>query len=234
MTQGWLPVWRKLFDADHPLAPDKRAPASKIHAWIDLCQLAQHGDYEHAGERLGRGEVLGAVRHLAKRWGWSKSRVERFINDLSTRTQIETVRGTPRGTIYRIVNYDTYASPTNCDRDIFRDRERDTSGTAAGQEQQLTIKKTEYTSDFEEVWKTHPRGPKKDAATHYRKAVPGRITHEKLMAYLHAYRRGFDKDFHGVHLFRWIRDSRWEEIQASTNGSGKRNHNPTHVERLGR
>jgi hypothetical protein len=219
---GWIPVWRKLFDPDHPLAPDKRTPASKIHAWIDLCQMAQHDEYEHAGERLGRGEVLGAVRTFARRWGWSKSRVERFINDLATRTQLETVRGTPRGTIYRIVNYETYACPTNYDRDIFRDKKRDTSGTRAGQEQQLTIKKTEYTSDFEQVWRAHPRGPKKDASDQYRKAVPARISHEKLMVYLQAYRRGFDDGFSGVHLFRWIRDSRWEELEVSANGNGKR------------
>lgn len=57
------------------------------------------------------------------------------------RTAIETVRGTPDGTVYRIVNYDTYAVDSSDEWDRQRDTLRDSSGTAAGQEQEQENKK---------------------------------------------------------------------------------------------
>ena len=130
---------------------------------MDICQMAQHQDFEHAGQRLRQGEVLLSVRTMAKRWGWSTSRTSRFINSLCSgaksrtgRAQVahrsvlssgtpsdpmlDLVSGTPRGSIYRIVKYDTYAirseverdTPSIGDRDTERDTERDTRGTPAG------------------------------------------------------------------------------------------------------
>ena len=141
MSRGWIPAHRKLFDPDYWMAPTKKDPASRIHAWLDLCQMAQHETYEHAGERLNQGEVLVSVRYLSTRWGWSKSKVDRFVDRLKCGTQIGTVRETPRGTVYRIVNYDTYAIHRDSERDTQRDTQRDRSGTRAGQEQQCTTNK---------------------------------------------------------------------------------------------
>lgn len=156
------------------MRPTKRNPASYIHAWLDLCQMAQHrGDHYQGGVRLGRGEVLVANRSLAERWGWSKSAVSRFLLRLESGTMIGTVRGTPHGTVYVIVNYDDYATIEKHSRDIMRDTMRDTSGTPAGQEQQLTINNQqkndpfpatpnrvngsyEYPEPFERAWSSYP------------------------------------------------------------------------------
>lgn len=140
MRDGWIPAHRKLYDPSHPLAPSKRDPACRRDAWLDLCQMAQHTPREQRGERLERGEVLVAVRTKAEHWGWSKSRVSRFLLWLASESMIGTVRGTPIGTVYRIVNYDTYAVLWDGERDTDRDSERDASGTRAGQEQPLTSK----------------------------------------------------------------------------------------------
>ena len=127
---GWIPAWRKLYDPDHWLAPTHDDPASRRDAWLDLCQLATHQPRRVGGTKieLRRGELITSVRTLADRWKWSKSRVHRFLTELECEEMIETGAGTVSGTVYRVVKYDVYAVPW--------DTERDSSGTAVGQEQQ--------------------------------------------------------------------------------------------------
>lgn len=130
-VKGWIPVWRQLFRDDHWLAPTHKHPAGRREAWIDLVQLAQHSEYDHV-ETLQRGEFLASVRTLADRWKWSRTATQRYMDRLETGTMIGTVRGTPRGTVYRIVNYDTYAVGGDAERDTERDGMRNRSGTHAG------------------------------------------------------------------------------------------------------
>jgi hypothetical protein len=140
VSDGWIPLWRKCYDPDHWLAPTKRAPASRRDAFMDLCQMATHQRRTVRDEVIERGELIVSVRTLGERWCWSKSRVERFTSELEARTAIETVRGTVNGTVYRIVNYETYAVQQEPERDSERDNLRDTSGTPPGQEQQQNNK----------------------------------------------------------------------------------------------
>jgi hypothetical protein len=95
----------------------------------------------HAGT-LEVGELVASLRTLGDRWGWSKDRVARFMSDLTVRTAIATVRETPSGTVYRIVNYRTYATFRDTERDTERDEKRDRGETAARQEKQVTSKQT--------------------------------------------------------------------------------------------
>jgi hypothetical protein len=141
---------------------------------------------------------------------------------LEARTQIGTVSGTPDGTIYDIVNYDTYAVLAIGERDTSRDAQRDSSGTAAGQEQEgSTIKERDirangkgYSQDFELLWSVCRRGSKKQAAAQYRKAVPSRISQGDLLARWQAYVSGRPRKF-VKHLERWIRDEMWEDDDAT-------------------
>jgi len=68
-----------------------------------------------------------------------------------------------------------------------------------------------YTSAFEELWKIHGRGPKAKAATAYPVALKSGVTHNEIVASLKAYVQTFTHKFKGQHLFRWLRDERWEE-----------------------
>lgn len=217
---GWHPVWRKLYDTDHWLAPTKRDPSNRRDAWNDLCQMATHQPRKVRDHVLGRGELIASVRTLGDRWKWSKSRVERFMSDLEARTSIETVCGTPDGTVYRVVNYDDYAVLATPKRDSERDSKRDTSGTAAGQEQEQKHSNNNSLSDFEEVWLLSKRGSKKKALDQYRKAVPSKVSHPDLLAAQRAHVAAARSSEYVAHLWRWIRDERWEEAQPSANGSG--------------
>lgn len=130
MSEGWIIAHRNLFDPGHHLGGDV---ACKRYAWLDLISLAAYEPYDRPIKmdliRLERGEFLASFRYLAARWGWSKNKVASYFRLILNRIQIETVRGTPHGTVYRIVNYDTYQKPWDSERDTFRDAD----GTAKGQ-----------------------------------------------------------------------------------------------------
>jgi len=135
---GWIPAWRKLFDPDHDLAPTRIVPASRGWAWLDICQMATHKPRQtaHSGT-LGVGEMVASLRTLGRRWKWSKDKVRRFVRELEASTRIATLRETPSGTVYLVVNYETYATPPTDERDTQRDTQRDRGETAARQEQPL-------------------------------------------------------------------------------------------------
>lgn len=80
--------------------------------------------------------------------------------------------------------------------------------------------KKEYACAFEELWTTHKRGPKSKALEEYRKALKKGVAHDKIATALSAYVHSFDNGFKGAHLFRWIRDRRWEEMDGKPKRKG--------------
>ena len=109
--KGYVFLWRSLFDREDWLAPSKRDPACAGYAWMYLIQKAQYGGYDHAGVRLKQGEVVISTRLLADAMAWSQSRAARFVLRLRGDSMIESVRDSPHGTVYLIVNYPTYQNP---------------------------------------------------------------------------------------------------------------------------
>lgn len=108
--RGWLPAHRELFSPENKWAGE---PVCKRFAWLDLCQMAAHKPFTRMvdGEQviLQRGEFMASYTFLAERWSWTTKAVRTFIRDLKTGTDLGTVRGTRKGTVYRIEKYDTYA-----------------------------------------------------------------------------------------------------------------------------
>jgi uncharacterized protein YdaU (DUF1376 family) len=91
-----------------------------------------------------------------------------------------------------------------------------TTTTTATEKEEKQPKKTTYSSEFQKTWSVHPKGPKKQAFAEYKRAIKNRlITHDELMGALSLYVASFQGDFNGMHLFRWIRDERWEEVEAT-------------------
>ena len=103
-------------------------PFSKGQAWVDLLLLAQgiDKDVEYRGkiQKMKPGVVYTSILYLADRWGWYRSKVYRFLenlidlgmveiqgwtrNDTSKRTQNSTRNSTTNGTIISIVNWASY------------------------------------------------------------------------------------------------------------------------------
>jgi hypothetical protein len=72
-------------------------------------------------------------------------------------------------------------------------------------------KRRVYPSEFLVVWNLHRRGPKAKAHDWWRRAVGGVVTQEELVKALGDYVQTLTADFQGVHLWRYIREERWEE-----------------------
>ena len=95
-------------------------------------------------------------------------------------------------------------------------------GETETEKKQTRRKRRVYPSEFEVVWNLHRRGPKAKAFEEWRAAVGGVITQEELVKALRGYVATLTADFQGVHLFRYIKDQRWEEAHEVP-GALKRN-----------
>ena len=86
-----------------------------------------------------------------------------------------------------------------------------------------SVKRYSYSDDFQKVWEIHPKGPKKQASDEYKKAMKAELVDRSdLISALQGYVQSFGDGFNGQHLFRWIRDRRWEEA-AKPSGLARSN-----------
>lgn len=105
---GWIKLHRKI--EDNPLFQDK--PFCKTMAWIDLLLLANHETKDFLDRRGNviqgkQGTVYRSIHFLSERWGWSKNKVNHFLNQLVKMEMIEKKSST-QGTTLTIVNYGDY------------------------------------------------------------------------------------------------------------------------------
>ena len=104
---GWIKLDRKI--TEHFLWEDK--PFSKGQAWIDLLLLANHKEHKvpYKGEIVTcrRGEVDRSISWLAKRWGWSRSKVRDFLHTLEA-DQMVVLKATTHRTTITVENYAFY------------------------------------------------------------------------------------------------------------------------------
>ena len=124
---------------DHPVLHD----AERFRAWFWLVANAAWRPTRSriSGQiiTLKTGQLSFSIRFLAEAWGWSKSRVDRFLSELRSEGMIETcskigtVAGRKAGqaqSVITICNYAKYQTPAN---DAW-DSSGTQSGTAAGQQ----------------------------------------------------------------------------------------------------
>jgi hypothetical protein len=114
MEEGFLPLWRKYFR--HPFWTEKRV-FSKAEAWIEILRHAQHE--KEPKQRLvngipvtqNYGEAIMSTRYCGRCWGWTQSRVRRFLILLQNMEQIElkSTHGPARQpNIIIVKNFSTY------------------------------------------------------------------------------------------------------------------------------
>jgi hypothetical protein len=118
----------------------------------------------------------------------NKTRQKRYRDNAKGLTPTVT-----NGGVTGVTRYDSYVTPT---------------------ETETETEKNTYTSDFEELWKIHRKGPKSKAAESYRKALK-RTDADTITNALKAYTSTLrPPEFTGQHLHRWLDQDRWEEVQA--------------------
>ncbi len=106
--KGWVKLHRKI--VDNPLWQEK--PYDKAHAWLDLIMLTNSQEtkisLKHGDEiRVMRSELFTSVRFLCERWGWTRPKVDRFLNRLESNGMIKQ-KSFPSGTAIKVLNYDKY------------------------------------------------------------------------------------------------------------------------------
>ncbi|MDX8341178.1 hypothetical protein SLH46_18410 [Draconibacterium sp. IB214405] len=135
--EGWIKLYRKI--AENPLWLIK--PFSRGQAWIDLLILANHKPgffyVRDVKVKVERGQVGWSEPKLSERWGWSRTKVRKFLKDLAEEQQI--VLGKKSVTqIITILNFDECQKKEQQEihQPIPQDgQQQDSSRTAAEQQQ---------------------------------------------------------------------------------------------------
>ena len=128
--EGYIYLDRSL--CDHWLYADK--PFDKARAWIDLIFLAHHKTHTRMfrgkPKTYKRGDVDRSISSLADRWGWSRQKVRRFLNQLVDDGMVQ-VNATTNDTTITIVKYGDFQNKrttndtTNDTTDVTTERTSD-------------------------------------------------------------------------------------------------------------
>ena len=140
---GFIAMSREAFD--HPLLQD----GDRFRAWFWLVANAAwkptRTRIKGQMVEIERGELSFSQRFLAEKWGWSKSRVDRFIADLREEGMIETrsKNGATAGhnagqgqAIITICNYAKYQDVSEVGRGKAKPENGATAGQQRGKEEQ--------------------------------------------------------------------------------------------------
>ena len=214
MSNGWIKLHRQLQDHWIWKKPEQ------LKAWIDILLMVTHTERTKfiKGQEvvLKQGEVDASFRYLAKRWGWSIGKVQRFLILLKKCSMIEVKTGTGQNLI-SVCNYGTYQIEQN---------QNDTQvGTAPIQHryENKNVKKERtniYSLEFDEIWKLYPiKKNKHTSFLKYKQALKDK-THQELKTILQTHISswvGKEKQYL-PHLSTWLNQKRYlDEIVKDDN-----------------
>ncbi len=113
--RGFIQLSRGFFS--HWLWEEQR-DYSKAEAWLDLIRMATFRDETACVQgrmlKLHKGDLVASARYLSTRWGWSRSKVERFLQNLQREAMIEPRNDTGLN-IIKLCNYERYNSSWDSD-----------------------------------------------------------------------------------------------------------------------
>jgi len=136
---GYIKLYRDI--RKHWIWQDK--PFDKARAWIDLIMIANHEPrtilFDGHPVKVDRGQRMTSLSILAERWGWSRSKVKRFIDVLKSEHMVDVERNS-NGTLITIVNYSNYQGTRNSKRNTRETRTERSRNT--GEHKQYTIEDT--------------------------------------------------------------------------------------------
>lgn len=110
-AQGYISLYRSIKNSPIWFRNERRA-ATKFEAFIDLILSANHSNKKMSSGfkniDLNVGDVLTSEVRLSEDWGWSRSRVRRFLESLEKVHKSVTTKRTTKYTVISIVNYGVY------------------------------------------------------------------------------------------------------------------------------
>lgn len=216
--EGWIKLYRSI--NKHWIWQDK--PFTKGQAWIDMILECNHSDHKvNIGNELircNRGESLYSLDTWAKRWGWHKSRVRRFLELLKKDSMID-LKSEHNTTHLIILNYNTYQGSRNTNRTPI-ERSRNTSETLPtpnNKDKNVNKEKNDnkYSERFEEFWSAYPKKIGKGGA--YRRWLQLKCEKNGLFEILMS---GLNKQLPSMlkkeirfvpHPETWLNQKRWDD-----------------------
>lgn len=163
---GYIPLSRKFFE--HELWLEPRV-FSRAEAFADLLRRVRF-EANTCTMLMGaqsitieRGEVAASVRFLAEKWGWSKNKVDKFLDYLVTNGMITRRKPCAYGngtvtrtapTIIKLCNFDKYnpiPKKTGHKKGHEKGHERDTTGTSINKENKGNNITTSTSTDVEDT-----------------------------------------------------------------------------------
>lgn len=132
---GWIKLHRKL--VDNPLWHSE--PFTRGQAWVDMILLASHKEtyFYVRGIKINlkRGQLAWSEVKLSERWGWSRNKLRKFLNDMENEQQIKQQKSNVIQ-IITVVNYRQYQQKGTTNDT--------TNGTTEGHIQECKERKEEY------------------------------------------------------------------------------------------
>jgi hypothetical protein len=124
--RGFVPLSRRMFDGRDPIW-ESSEPFDRRSAWIDLVQRASRKTRQKfigsVTITIERGQVWDTERGLADRWRWSRAKVRRFLDQLSTMQRVVSKpahNAAHAGTMLTLLNYESYNPLRTSNRPTFR------------------------------------------------------------------------------------------------------------------
>ena len=167
--QGWVSIHRQI--VENWIWKEK--PFSQGQAWIDLLLLANHSENKvPLGNEIvtvKSGAFITSELKLMDRWGWSKTKVRRFLNLLISDGMIVKKSDRKKTTI-TIVKYGFYQNLETTEEPIKNHRKTDKrpiKDTNNNDNNENNVNKDHiYSVHFNAFWKVYPR--KKEKAKAYK------------------------------------------------------------------
>lgn len=198
MSNGWIKLHRKILDCF--IWQDK--PYDKARAWIDLLLLAMHSDkkmlIDGDSAIVKRGSFFTSRVKLADRWGWSISKVDKYLTLLEKEEMIATVR-TAKGTAITIVNYENYQLD-GATEDITQDTTEVTTEDIQNKNdknvknEKNNMCKKEAQELFEKLWQLYPVKKGKGQVSISAKQRLLKVGYEEMVRAIDRYKTELEKD----------------------------------------
>ena len=160
LNEGYILLYRSIHK-NKGLWDDK--PFARGQAWIDLLLLANHKDedfFSPSQKKIihgKRGCVYHSMTELSQRWGWSRGKVKRFIDQLIEQQMIQG-DSTTNGTTLTIVNYDFFQNRGHRNGQANEPQNGQADDTTDGAtDGQLTDNSRTYTKNSKRIQKNSKR-----------------------------------------------------------------------------
>jgi len=208
---GWVSIHRQI--QNHKCWKDK--PFTRGQAWIDLILSANHKDNTMWKRGISilikRGQVGVSIKGLADRWGWSQSRVKRFLEVLKNEDQIE-YQINNITTLILLTNYDQYQSERRTERRPNEDQTKTNNNDNNDNKKKPSLKM----QLFDKFWKEYPKKKSKgQAETTWKKIKPDEMLFNKIVSALSVARNSREWNRAGGQYIpypsTWLNAKGWED-----------------------